>query len=248
MKRVLCLCVLVGSWPCWAGHDQATDSFGQLLVGGTEGGGQSRSISYLPQAGDLIFFRNGGFLFRAAYHVTFTGPPTHVGIVVALPDSSLVALEVVDRHSGVRLLDLSGRLKAYDGRIWVRRLRRSLTRAQSAELTQFAIEENGKPFAVKQLVLPALLAPLRTTLTLRLRPWRDRLVRQKWFCSELVAAAGIHIGLLDPDLVHPRCTFPRDLFTDRLLDLSPTWEPPLDWQPDERATPLPSAPQESRTK
>jgi hypothetical protein len=194
-------------------------------------------VPYAPQAGDLVLFRSGSWFFRAAFRLTVTGPPTHVGIVVALPDGTKAILESVDRHGGVRLTALPGRLGTYPGKVWVRRLRRPLSEEQSEILTQFAAEQEGKKYASHRLVLPAICPLLRTRLLAWLRPDKDYRGRRSWFCSELVAAACVKIGLFPPSRIRPWCTFPLDFYSDDLLDLGADWEPPYAWGQNPSAAP-----------
>ena len=196
------------------------------LPDGTE---QLEPAPYVPQAGDLVLFRSGNWFFRAAFRLTVTGPPTHIGIVVALPDGTRAILESVDRHAGVRLMALPGRLETYSGKVWVRRIRRPLSPEQSETLTQFAVEQEGKRYAIHRLIAPAILPILRCGLFARLRPDKDYHLRRTWFCSELVAAACVKIGLFPPSRIRPWCTFPLDFYDDGLLGLSADWEPPYAW-------------------
>jgi hypothetical protein len=204
-------------------------------TGNADDADDAEPIAYVPHAGDLVLFRTGSFFFRAAYRITVTGPPTHVGIVVVLPDGAAAILESVDRHTGVRLMSLPGRLQTYPGQVWVRRMRTPLTPEQSAGLTQFAIEQEGKRFASHRLILPALLPLLRCRQMARLWPDKDYQSRRSWFCSELVAAACVRIGLFPASRIRPWCTFPLDFYHDDLLDLSEDWEPPLVWKAEPEA-------------
>lgn len=183
---------------------------------------------YTPHTGDLVFFANGSFFFKAAYRLTLTGPPTHVGIVVVLSDGSPVILEAVDRHKGVRLMSLPERLRYYDGQVWIRRCRCHLAREQEAALVRFALEEVGKPFATPRVLTSALTWPLRLPFVWRLRTGGAR-SRPNWFCSELVATACVRAGLIDANVIVPCATFPRDLYNDEYLDLGAQWCPACRW-------------------
>lgn len=190
---------------------------------------------YIPRPGDMIFFWSGGPLKKALYRLFFVGPPSHVGMVVLLPDGHPALLEsTIDTNYGiwgVGLSDIPSRLAIYPGAIWVRRLRIPLTAEQSCCLTAFAVEQQGKPFAISHLLFPPLALPCNGPLLIKLGG-HACLKRRCWFCSGLVAASAIAAGLLDGRVVRPGFTDPRDLFVDRFLDLSPTWEKPVSWVRD----------------
>jgi hypothetical protein len=184
---------------------------------------------YVPHEGDLFFFSDHSVFWRWVYMLAWTGPPFHVGIVARLPDGRPALLEAGPFDSSkVYLFDMFPRLKVHDGEIWVRRLRCPLTADQSASLTQFALEQAGKPFALGRVMLEG--TPIRNhgfpNAQLFGRPWIDR---QRWFCSELTIAAAAHVGVIDPNVIRPNTVYPRDLFLDAPHDLSPWWEEPRRW-------------------
>jgi hypothetical protein len=191
---------------------------------------------YCPQEGDLVFFWSGCWLKRVAYRLFFVGPPSHVGIVVLRPDGRLALLEsncdIFAHLWGVSLTEIHPRLSGYAGPVWVRRLRCPLTPEQSCRLTQFALAQQAKPFALTHLLLPPLALPCNGPILARLQLFPACIDRKRWFCSSLVAASAVAIGFLDPYVVRPGFTDPRDLFVDRLLDLSPHWEKPISWVDD----------------
>ncbi len=195
--------------------------------------------AYVPHEGDLIFFWSGGPFKKALYRMLFVGPPSHVGMIVLLPNGHPVLFEsTLDTNYGlygVGLSELPARLHLYPGTIWVRRLKQPLTPEQSCRLTHFALEQQGKPFAVSHLFLPPLGLPCNGPL-LRGLGCTARLDHRRWFCSGLVAASAITSGLLDGHVVRPGFVDPRDLFVDRLLDLSACWEKPVTWTEDLHAS------------
>src|SRR5262249_56526119 len=78
-----------------------------------------------------------------------TVPPDHMGMVVAMPDGRAAILEAgADCVPKVFLIDAVSRLQGYDGLIWIRRLRCPLTPEQSAALTDFALRQEGKRYAL----------------------------------------------------------------------------------------------------
>jgi hypothetical protein len=196
---------------------------------------------YTPHEGDLFFFAYDSTFYRSLYLLAWTGPPSHVGIVVKLPDGRLALLEAGAwdfRH--IYLIDVMPRLHSYEGDVWVRRLRRPLTAEQSANLTRFAVDQAGKRYALGRLALE--VTPLRNhgpvNAWLFGRPWTER---RSWLCSELTVAAACHAGLLDPELIPPNTVYPRDLYRDDPYDLSPWWEGPRRWT-EEAAEPAPAQP------
>jgi hypothetical protein len=184
---------------------------------------------YVPQEGDLVFFAEHSLFWRTVYALAHTGPPYHVGIVVRLPDGHMATLEAAPYTTiHVFLLDALPRLHSHRGAVWVRRLRVPLSPDQSACLTNFALGQAGKLYALGRMVLE--ITPLRNhgRLHARLfgRPWVER---HSWFCSELAAAAAAHAGLIDPHKVFPNTVYPRDLFLDSPHDFRPCWEEPRRW-------------------
>jgi hypothetical protein len=121
---------------------------------------------------------------------------------------------------------------------WIRQRRFPLTAEQSGRLTLFAEAQEGKPFAVLRLL--AQVTPFRSRGPLRTwfvgTPHGDR---RSYFCSELVMESIAAAGLLDPAILRPPCTYPRDLFfgrsfnlyLDRHLPLEADWFPPARWTP-----------------
>lgn len=180
---------------------------------------------YDPQPGDLIFFRVRRATQNLLYYLACAGGVTHVAIVVRRPDGDLVLLEAPGPAYPVMLTDIPSRLHSYDGRIFVRRRRTPLTPQQSTALTEFACAQDGKTFRTWGIILPMFASPVNRTGSKCCGP--ADLDAPRWFCSPLVAAAGVVAGLLDPCVVRPKFTDPEDLYTDKHLDLSCGWEKPL---------------------
>jgi hypothetical protein len=120
-------------------------------------------------------------------------------------------------------------------RVWIRRRCVPLTAEQSAALTEFALNADGKRFALWRMF--GQLTPFRSRGPLRTQyvggPHGDR---SSYFCSELVTEACVAAGLLDPVTTRPAAMYPRDLFFGRSrntyidchLDMS-AWDPPARW-------------------
>lgn len=177
---------------------------------------------YVPQVGDLIFFRKDWLPTNVLYYVPLFGGPTHVGLIVSKPDGTLALLETPTIGSEVEFCDIFDRLQCYKGRMWVRRRCKPVTKEQSEWLTAFACAQHGKPYDFCGLLAwpicpPVRLLPLGSLSEKDLNP-------RRWFCSSLVCAACVSAGLLDAEVVLPHSTFPADLMNDLWLDLSPSWE------------------------
>jgi hypothetical protein len=211
----------------------AQEAYGYLRgpVRGPDGGVRHERQAYRPRPGDLVLYSADSVMWRAVYALARTGPPFHVGIVVALPDGRPAVLEAGAYDRDVILLaDLGPRLRSHDGTIWVRRLRAPLGTEASARLTTFALEQTQKRYALLRVSLE--ITPFGAHGPLRSRLFGSaRLDRPRWFCSELAVAAAAVAGLLDPAVVKPNTVYPRDLYTDRPHDLSPVWEGPALWSP-----------------
>lgn len=81
------------------------------------------------------------------------------------------------------------------------------------------------------MTVPVLCVPRRGPLCNALAgPARTE--HRRWFCTEMLLAAGIGLGFVDPTRVKPMAAAPRDMFLDRWVDLSCHWESPraLHWR------------------
>ncbi len=195
---------------------------------------------YVPQPGDIMLRLDHSTFWRVTHYMALAFDPNGSAIVFARPDGSLAVLEAGPMDTlWVRTLDLLPHLKEYTdiGRVWIRRRRVPLTPEQSQRLTEFALAQDGKRFAL--LRLGVQLTPFRTR-----GPIRTYFVgcphggnRRSYFCSELVSEACVAAGLLDPARTRPSATYPRDLFfgrsfncfLDHHLDINEGWHPPARW-------------------
>jgi len=120
--------------------------------------------------------------------------------------------------------------------VWIRRRAVPLTQDESARLTQFALAQDGKWFALQRLGVQLTVFRTRGPLRTRFvgKPHGDR---HSYFCSELVMEACVAAGLIDRAIARPSATYPRDLYLDcslnpyinRTLKLAPCWDPPARW-------------------
>jgi hypothetical protein len=194
---------------------------------------------YEPQPGDIVMTTDQMIFWQATFIISCAGHPHHSGIVFRKPDGSLALLEAGPHDTlFVEVLDLAPHMRSYEeeGRVWVRRRKVPLTCEQSAALTEFAMRQDTKRFALIRLGVQ--LTPFRCRGPLR--TWWTGCYhgeRNNYFCAELLITACTYAGLLDPNEVRPSATYPRDFFFDRSfnlynnrhLSLADCWEPPARW-------------------
>jgi hypothetical protein len=194
---------------------------------------------YVPQPGDIMLATDSNWFWILTHALALAFQPDHSGVVVALPDGSLGVLEAGPNDClHVRIEPLLPHLKEYSeqGQVWIRKRKTPLTPEQSAALTEFALRQSGKWFALPrlggQLTLFRSRGPLRTYFL-----GKPRGDRAGYFCSELVTESLVAAGLIDPATARPAATYPRDLFFDKSLNLylrrhfslACGWEPPARW-------------------
>ncbi len=195
--------------------------------------------AYVPQPGDIMLHLDGSIFWRVTHYMALAFDPNGSGIVFARPDGSLALLEAGPNDTlWVGTPDLLPHLKEYadKGKVWIRKRCVPLTPEQSCRLTEFALSQNGKRFALGRL--GQQLTPFRTRGPIRTyfvgKPHGDR---PSWFCSELVSEACVATGLLDAERMRPSATYPHDLFygrsynlfIDHHLDVNANWHPPARW-------------------
>lgn len=196
---------------------------------------------YGLQPGDIMLAADGSVFWKVMHHLAGTGNPTHSAVVFRRPDGSMAILEAGPHDTmWIRTLDSLPHLQSYEaeGRVWIRRRTVPLTKEQSDRLTEFALIQDGKPFAIKrlgqQLTIIRARGPLRTSWFADKPHGPDR---PSFFCSELVMEAITYAGLVDYETTRPTATYPRDIFKDRSLNpylnrhlqLAPCWDPPARW-------------------
>lgn len=195
--------------------------------------------AYEPQPGDIMMAADHSLFWITMHRIAGTSHPTHSGIVFRRPDGGLSIIEG-GPHDTLRCtaLDALPHLTSYEakGRVWIRKRALPLTERQSAALTKFALETDGKRFALGRLGWQ--LTPFRPRGPIKTaflgKPHGDR---ASYYCSELVVEACVAAGLLDAATARPSATYPRDLFMDaspnpylnRHLKLAPAWDPPARW-------------------
>jgi hypothetical protein len=198
----------------------------------------AQAVPYVLQPGDVFLCTGRELWAKLGHWAAGTGAPQHSGIPFARPDGRLALLEAgPDNTLHCASHDLIPQLRHYAERerVWIRRRRVPLTPAQSAALTAFAVQVEGKRYALFRML--AQVTPFRRRGDLRTRLLGGpHGLRVSYFCSELVAEACVAAGLLDPLTTRPAAMYPRDLFfgcsrnayIDAHLDLS-AWEPLARW-------------------
>jgi hypothetical protein len=191
----------------------------------------THAVPYYPQAGDIFLYDDLVPLHHLIFKLAGTGPPTHAAIAFEQPDHKVVLLELTGPtfvKAKVVFMEVTPRLKTYEGNVLVRRLRQPLTEEQSAGLTQFAQDQEGKNIAFKRGLLQG--TPFRARTGLRRQFFAHTYFdRKRWFCSEMVVAAGCSGHFLDPKVYHANAMYPRDLAFDENYDLSGLYHKPLPW-------------------
>jgi hypothetical protein len=199
-----------------------------------ERGGKAETQPYVPREGDLIFYDDHKLIWTLLFAYAGTGTPLHVGIVVKKADGRLAVLEAgPDDTVWVDLIDVVPRLQKFHeqfhGTVEIRRCKQTLNREQSLALTRFAVQQQGKRYAVLRLLLQGTWLRPRGPLAPLLA--RTYLERDSWICSELAVAAASVAGLMDPRAVCANATYPRDIVDNRQHDLSGGWHEAALWRP-----------------
>jgi hypothetical protein len=195
---------------------------------------------YEFQPGDIVLPTDHTVFWSVTHDMAGAFQPHHSGIIVAGPDGSLGVLEAGPHDTlHIRILDPIPSMKEYErhGPVWVRHRAVPLTEEQSRKLTEFAMQQEGKRFAL--IRQGAQLTPFRSRGPLRtyFMGTPNGPDRSSYFCSELVVESLVAAGLIDAKTARPAATYPRDLFMDhsynlyinRHLKLAPEWDPPALW-------------------
>lgn len=197
----------------------------------TEGASSERGHVYRPQPGDILLFDSHDAFMTKVYRCCGTAGPMHAGIVFRKPDGSLGTLEAgTNAVMKVFNFDLETRLREFHGTILVRQLRQPLSEQQSRQLTEFALLQEGKSYAIGRLILHGLTQRVRSAVSPDFLG-RTIVDRNRWICSELVVAAATVAGIWGADDYPANVMYPRDLCYDERFDLSPAYESPAMWYP-----------------
>jgi hypothetical protein len=231
--QAFCLLLLAAAHACGTPPD---GSFLLVPDGCVAGRVLVHPMPYEPHEGDLVLFDDHSKNWRALYHYVGSDVPDHSGIVVKLPDGRPALLESGPDDGKlcgmqVVVLEAYSRLHQCPNTMYIRRLRCPLNSAQSQALTDFALAQSGKRYALGRLLLQG--TPCRCRGGLRAKLFAHTYMdRDAWLCSELVVAAGTAAGLFDPHVHFANRIYPLDLFDERSYpDLIERWWPVAVWSP-----------------
>lgn len=213
------------------GADAKQESIGYLWDQKSDGkGGVSRTaIPYVPREGDVLLFDDMSEWWTFLYKIAETAPPFHAGIVIKKPDGQLAVLESgPDDTLHVYILDIHPRLTEFSGSIQVRQAKRELTKEESERLTNFAVAQEGKRYAMWRLLLQGTYVRHRGGLKEKYLA-TTYFDRKRWLCAEIVVTAATMVGLMDPNEVKATTTYPLDMVDDVRFDLSATYGPTMFW-------------------
>jgi hypothetical protein len=186
-------------------------------------------VPYKPLPGDLMLFDDHNKTITFLYELVGSGAPLHSAMIIERPDHTPAILEAGPNFiPRVYILEPLRRMKAYPGTVMIRRPRQPLSAEQSEHLTEFAMAQEGKDYALARLFLQG--TPFRCRVGLR-KTWfaHTSMNRNRWTCSELTAAAGFAAGLLDRRRFPANAMYPRDFCYDERFDLSSSYGEPLLW-------------------
>lgn len=225
LGAMLCLCLAAQG-----GDPIDTKSAVGFLVGDRE------VLPYNPRPGDLVLCDNLSKFHHFAFMCAKTKAPIHAALVIAREDGTPILLDLTGPTvitAKVCLLEIQPRLANYPGPVMVRRIREPLTAGQCDEMIGFARSQVGKRFAIGRIVLQA--SPFNAHHGMGRSLFGNTYFnRNRWFCSELVVAAGTKAHLFEPSTLPANGTFPRDLAFDETRDLSALYHPAAHWVADKK--------------
>jgi hypothetical protein len=240
MGSVLLAMVCAGGFPGQTPQTQAIGSYLDRPAFCEDKKRRFPVTPYAPQPGDLMFSADGSVFWLAMHKLAGTSHPTHSAIVFQRPDRSMAILEAGPHDTlHIRSMDAIPHLRSYEeeGRVWIRKRACPLTAEQSARLTEFAVKQDGKRFAIirlgQQLTVLRARGPIKTCFFAK--PYGPE--RSSYYCAELCMEALVATGALDAATTRPAATYPRDFFMDASLNpyinkhlkLAPDWDPPARW-------------------
>jgi hypothetical protein len=151
------------------------------------------------QTGDLILFSGKPLISGIIKYLT-NSEYSHVGIILVCEehDQSFI----LESMSEVRITPLYNTIRAYSGRVMVRRLKNPLSDAEKHALFEYAERYRGRPFDYNVIELSNAILLNKTTNKIP-ASWLDflkiKLLKNAdnfdaFFCSELIAGALDYIG------------------------------------------------------
>ena len=182
---------------------------------------------WVPRPGDVVLFASDKPRAYGYYLFGQTGPPSHVGMVVTMPDGRPGIFESGGNDNWrISLTEANERLASYPGRVWVRQRFVPPTPDQSRMLSEFASMVLGLRYPFLRAIGHGFMirprGPMRTFFMGGPVGLRDG-----YICGELVVEALAYAGMIDSITARPSATYPRDLFKDASLNLYIHRRPPL---------------------
>jgi hypothetical protein len=225
------LCALLVLWPI--SHAQEPETIGHLLVHVRDDRGEwhQRSTPYIPREGDMVFFNDHSVKWGVLYKLVGSDAPYHVGLVFKKPDGQCAIAEAGPNDTlRCRVLELAPRLYGWEHSLQIRSCKKTLTPEQSANMTRWALAQDGKRYALGRLLLQA--TPVRCRAPLRKTFFGATYVdRDSYLCAELVIAGGTVGGVFDPQLHKGNTIYPRDIVQDDIHDLRAIYHEAQFWLP-----------------
>lgn len=209
------------------------ESIGHLLrqVRGNDGRWYQDSEPYVPREGDLVFFNDHSVKWGILYKLVGSDWPYHVGLVFKHPDGRCAIVEAGPNDTlKCRVLELSPRLHGWEHTLYIRRCKVDLPPDRSQALTEWAMSQDQKRYALGRLLLQA--TPVRARGPVRRAFFGATYVdRDSYLCAELAIAGGTVAGLFDPRVHKGNTIYPRDIIFNDVHDLSTHYEDMRVWIP-----------------
>ena len=202
-----------------------------MVTGGPGSNIQLQGAPYIPAEGDLFLFDDHNKLVTNLYRLVGTKSPLHTALAFRRPDGTMALLEAgPNLDPKVYIVNVVPRLHAYNGTVLVRRLKTPLAPEQCDKLTQFAMAQEGKPYARIRLILQG--TPFRPRGPIRKALFgHTSLDRSCWTCCELTGAAATAAGVLIPKVHFANAMYPRDFAYDEDFDISSSYREAALWYP-----------------
>ena len=209
----------------------AQESIGHLVRQDRDADGawHQSSEPYYPREGDLVFFNDHSVKWGLLYKFVGSDAPYHAALIFKKPDGAYATAEAGPNDTlRCRVLELSPRLHGWEHTLEIRRCKKILTAEQSKAMTDWAMEQDGKRYALGRLLLQA--TPVRARGPARKAlfgaPYTDRC---SYLCAELAVAGATVGGILDPNIHKGNTIYPRDIVFNDVYDLAPLYHDVQVW-------------------
>lgn len=208
-------------------------SIGRLLhhVRDADGAWRQRTSPYFPREGDMVFFNDHSVKWGILYTLVGSDAPYHVGLIFRKPDGGFAIAEAGPNDTlTCRVLELAPRLHGWEHTLQIRQCKKALTPEQSAEMTRWAMAQDGKRYALGRLLLQGTPVRCRGPLR-RIYFGATYTDRDSYLCAELVVAGGTVGGIFDPQRHKANTIYPRDIVANDIHDLSDLYDDARVWLP-----------------